>query len=135
MPAPKPKLNYTIICDDIRQEIGNKLSFIGVYQDNIFVPNLPFTFPKLCFSIHYSNVNGGASIDVLLKNPSGNELSKISEFALPDEMKSKSKLMMTAAFSPLKIEEEGEYSLVAIYSHGEKKYEERVKINISLPPK
>jgi hypothetical protein len=40
---------YTIFCDDIRQEIGNKLSFIGIYTGlmQIHVP-FPVTLPRLC---------------------------------------------------------------------------------------
>lgn len=134
MPAAKPKLNYAIICDDIRQEIGNKMSFIGVYQEDIVVSILPFTFPKLCFSLNYSKVQGGASIVISFQNPSGKELSELPEFVLPDDLKSKNKLIMTAAFSPLKVEVEGEYRLVATYSHDGKKYEEEIKIKILLPP-
>ena len=39
---------FTILCDDIRQEIGNKISLMGVYGKDIVVPFFPFTFPKLC---------------------------------------------------------------------------------------
>lgn len=39
----------TLVCDDIRREIGNKLSYMGVYQSQLFVPKLPFVLPKLCF--------------------------------------------------------------------------------------
>ncbi len=35
---------YSIICDDIRFEQNNKISLIGVYSDNVIVPQLPFTF-------------------------------------------------------------------------------------------
>ena len=39
---------FTIFCDDIRQEIGGKLSDIGVYGGQMFVPSFPITLPKLC---------------------------------------------------------------------------------------
>ncbi len=36
-------------CDDIRQEVGNKLSFIGCYQgEELYVQAVPSTLPKLC---------------------------------------------------------------------------------------
>lgn len=38
----------TIFCDDIRHEMGNKLSFIGVYSGQLLVPSLPTILPKLC---------------------------------------------------------------------------------------
>jgi hypothetical protein len=42
---------FTIFCDDIRQEIGGKLSYIGVYNAQMFVPSFPITLPKLCLAM------------------------------------------------------------------------------------
>lgn len=39
---------HALWCDDIRQEVGNKPSFMGAYIAGITVPALPFAFPKLC---------------------------------------------------------------------------------------
>ena len=39
------KLLFTIFCDDVRLEAGNKLSFMGVFQ-NIMVQQLPVTLIK-----------------------------------------------------------------------------------------
>ena len=41
----------TIFCDDIRHEVGGKLSYIGVYSGQMFVPSFPITLPKLCLSM------------------------------------------------------------------------------------
>lgn len=35
-------------CDDVRQEVGNKLSFMGIYGANLVVPDFPTTLVKLC---------------------------------------------------------------------------------------
>ena len=37
-----------IFCDDIRHEMGNKVSFMGVYSGQLLVPSLPTILPKLC---------------------------------------------------------------------------------------
>ncbi|OAI06751.1 DUF6941 family protein [Methylomonas methanica] len=42
----------TIFCDDIRHELGGKLSYIGVYSGRLFLPTFPLTLPKLCLSIN-----------------------------------------------------------------------------------
>jgi hypothetical protein len=34
-------------CDDVRLEIGHKLSFIGCYNDEMIVQSFPVTLPKL----------------------------------------------------------------------------------------
>jgi len=40
---------WTIFCDDVRREVGNKHSFIGVYERKLIVPTMPVMLPKLCF--------------------------------------------------------------------------------------
>ncbi|HNC91700.1 MAG TPA: hypothetical protein PL000_22440 [Anaerolineales bacterium] len=37
-----------IFCDDIRHEVGNKMSFMGSYQGELFVPAVPTGLSKLC---------------------------------------------------------------------------------------
>jgi hypothetical protein len=37
-----------IFCDDIRHEVGNKMSFMGCYQGELFVPAVPTGLSKLC---------------------------------------------------------------------------------------
>lgn len=39
---------WAIYCDDIRQEVGNKLSYLGVYGPNLIVQSFPTTLVKLC---------------------------------------------------------------------------------------
>jgi hypothetical protein len=42
---------YTIICDDVRREDNGKMMLIGVYNDKIVVPQIPFQLPTLTFFI------------------------------------------------------------------------------------
>uniref|UniRef100_UPI003594348C DUF6941 family protein n=1 Tax=Burkholderia sp. AU33423 TaxID=2015355 RepID=UPI003594348C len=35
-------------CDDVRQEVNNKLSFMGMYQGQLIFPALPARVPRLC---------------------------------------------------------------------------------------
>ncbi len=55
MQAEESKLDllYTILCDDVRLELGNKLSYMGVFQ-SIIVPKLPVWLPKLAVVNHWS---------------------------------------------------------------------------------
>ncbi|MGB5098912.1 MAG: hypothetical protein WBN82_13495 [Porticoccaceae bacterium] len=41
----------TLFCDDIRHEMGGKLSYIGVYSGSLFVQAFPVTLAKLCLSV------------------------------------------------------------------------------------
>jgi len=46
-----PRHVETLFCDDIRHEVGGKLSIIGVYSGALFVQAFPVTLPKLCLSV------------------------------------------------------------------------------------
>ena len=46
------KLIYTLFCDDVRLEVGNKLSFMGVFQ-NIMVQHLPMPLLKFAVVNHW----------------------------------------------------------------------------------
>src|SRR5205085_10816722 len=48
----KLKLIYTIFCDDVRLEVGNKLSLMGVFQ-NIMVQQLPVSLIKFAVLSHW----------------------------------------------------------------------------------
>jgi hypothetical protein len=46
------KLIYTILCDDVRLEVGNKLSLMGVFQ-NVAVEQLPVSLIKFAVVNHW----------------------------------------------------------------------------------
>jgi hypothetical protein len=46
------KLIYTLFCDDVRLEVGNKLSLMGVFQ-NIMVQQLPISLIKFAVVSHW----------------------------------------------------------------------------------
>jgi len=46
------KLLYTLFCDDVRLEVGNKLSFMGVFQ-NIIVQQVPVSVFKMAIVNHW----------------------------------------------------------------------------------
>src|SRR5258706_9393221 len=54
-PPARLELVYTLFCDDVRLEVGNKLSYMGVFQ-NIVVPQLPVWLPKLAVVNHWRGV-------------------------------------------------------------------------------
>lgn len=51
MKATSERMLTVIYCDDIRHEIGNKISFMGCYQGELFVPTMPMVLSKLCLFI------------------------------------------------------------------------------------
>jgi hypothetical protein len=54
MAALKQPHGYTIFCDDVRQEIGGKISLIGIYSSNLIVHSeFPVTLPKFVMAVSY----------------------------------------------------------------------------------
>jgi hypothetical protein len=51
-PQPQLELLYTLFCDDVRLEVGNKLSLMGVFQ-NIMVQQLPVSLIKFAVVNHW----------------------------------------------------------------------------------
>jgi hypothetical protein len=51
----KLELVYTLLCDDVRLEVGNKLSLMGVFQ-NILVQQLPISLIKFAVVNHWRGV-------------------------------------------------------------------------------
>ncbi|WP_202370376.1 DUF6941 family protein [Pseudomonas sp. MWU318] len=42
---------YSIFCDDIRYEVNNKSSYIGIMGNLMYIPTFPAVLPKLCVSV------------------------------------------------------------------------------------
>ena len=51
-PTKNLELLYTLFCDDVRLEAGNKLSFMGVFQ-NIMVQQVPVSLIKFAIVNHW----------------------------------------------------------------------------------
>jgi hypothetical protein len=49
MTAGNPRFFDVIVCDDVREELGNKRSLMGVYENAIVVDAFPAVIPRLCF--------------------------------------------------------------------------------------
>lgn len=52
MDSQNLKLIYTLLCDDVRLEMGNKISLMGVFQ-NIMVEQLPVSLIKFAVVNHW----------------------------------------------------------------------------------
>lgn len=67
-PATKKlQLLYTLFCDDVRLEAGNKLSFMGVFQ-NILVQHLPLSLIKFAV-VHHWQGQGSYHSEVRILTP------------------------------------------------------------------
>lgn len=58
---------YVIYCDDIRVEMGNKQSLMGVYNTELVVPQLPITLPKLAVCVRVFTPSDRPFKEVIIK--------------------------------------------------------------------
>ena len=66
-PTKNLQLLYTLFCDDVRLEAGNRLSFMGVFQ-NIMVQQLPLSLIKFAVVNHWQG-NGSYLSEVRILTP------------------------------------------------------------------
>lgn len=106
---------HALWCDDIRQEIGNKPSFMGVYTGALVVPQLPVTLPKLCVWLTLSApqdlplqdvavtvaLEGDAEL-LRLPVPMGAEPHRVSE-AMPLQQTARQQVMLALELAPLNL--------------------------------
>jgi hypothetical protein len=60
-------LIYTLLCDDVRVEMGNKISLMGIFQ-NIMVEKLPVSIVKFAVINHWKG-EGNHSTEVRIMAP------------------------------------------------------------------
>jgi len=75
--AGKLKLVYTIFCDDVRLEAGNKLSLMGVFQ-NIMVQQLPISLIKFAVLNHWQG-EGAHLSEVRILSPDKRQAVVVSQ--------------------------------------------------------
>ena len=61
------KLVYTLLCDDVRIEMGNKISLMGIFQ-NIMVERLPVSLIKFAVINHWRG-QGNHQTEVRILSP------------------------------------------------------------------
>jgi hypothetical protein len=62
--------DLTIICDDIRQEVGRKVSLIGIYDEAVIVAKVPARLAKLCVYQRWIGTDQPRSFRLEVKGPS-----------------------------------------------------------------
>ena len=71
------KLVYTLLCDDVRIEMGNKISLMGIFQ-NIMVERLPVSLIKFAVINHWRG-RGNHETEVRILSPDKSNLVVTSQ--------------------------------------------------------
>ena len=71
------QLIYTLLCDDVRIEMGNKISLMGIFQ-NIMVEKLPVSLIKFAVINHFMG-DGNHETEVRILSPDKSNLVVTSQ--------------------------------------------------------
>ena len=119
---------HAIFCDDLRQEMGNKISFMGCYQGELFVPLVPVVLPKLCAFVTVSTpVERPFKRLIIRIDQDGNTIANIetpsADWAQPMSPSTEDVTRLLASIgvmlSPFSITEPGEIRVVVTTEEGE----------------
>ena len=78
-----------IWCDDVRHEIGNKPSFMGVYTGDMQLPSLPIVLPKLAVHINVATPRDKLFKQLKIRLLRNDSPASVAEIAMPAEDLSK----------------------------------------------
>ncbi|MEJ2683092.1 MAG: hypothetical protein P8Z71_01680 [Candidatus Sulfobium sp.] len=67
----RPTVSFTIICDDVRQEMGGKISLMGLFE-NIYATKFPAIHPRLAVVTEWSEGKGEFEVRMRLIAPDRN---------------------------------------------------------------
>jgi hypothetical protein len=77
---------FSLFCDDIRAEVGGKMSVMGIYQaDMVFPPSVefPILIPKFCILIKYYELKDAFNDDIIMRVYMPGDAKGAPSLALP----------------------------------------------------
>ena len=117
-----PKHEFTILCDDIRQEMGGKTSLMGIYDHHIVVPQVPHVLPKVCFYTRFSRMEGEFKFSFSIVAPGGErkDIIRESDVQLPEGAKEGT---FNVIATPFEANGEGVYEVIIGLTKGADRFE------------
>lgn len=100
------KKMYSVLCDDVREEKGNKLSLIGIYSKSIFFNKVPAIYPKICLVIFIEGLKDLLpDVKVVLKSPESED--EIINLKAPPKAPLNDDVRLVLAKSPFRVNATG----------------------------
>lgn len=125
-----PKHEFTLLCDDIRQEVGGKTSLMGLYDHHIVVPQVGYVLPKVCFYTRFSRMDGQFKFGFSIVAPNGDrkDIIRDSDVQIPDGAKEGT---FNVIASPFEVSAEGVYEVIMSLTRGADRFEYVYKFAVS----
>lgn len=136
---------HALWCDDIRQEVGSKPSFMGVYTGGLVVPQLPLTLPKLCVWLTLSAPQEPPlqDVTVTVALAAGSELLRLSlpipaeplraDEAKPPQPPGRQQVMLALELAPLNLPAQASALTVSVSVRGDEVATASLPV-VALPP-
>jgi len=77
----KPRLSYTILCDDVRQEMGGKFSLMGLFE-SIYANVFPAVHPRFAIVNEWTGGKGEFTTRMRLLTPDREQVISESESSI-----------------------------------------------------
>jgi hypothetical protein len=117
---------YQLFCDDVRLEVGNKFSLMGIFHD-IYVQQLPVGLPKLAVITQWRG-KGEYSSEVRILSPDRKTLlanSPSTHFEIPEDGFANN----INFFLSIQFEKPGDY-IVQTYLNSEPFLERKIRVGV-----
>lgn len=106
---------FTLVCDDIREEVGGKASLMGVYNDIVF-QGLPAVLPKLSFAIILRGLlKKFSKVDFVVKLPGENPVKLKTMSGFGQVLKIGESCNLHLAMAPFAVKTAGQVRLELIF--------------------
>jgi hypothetical protein len=121
----------TILCDDVRHEVGGKISLMGIYSKDIVVNKVPVILPFINLVVMFENITEKfEKLFVTIVMPKSDPI-EVNYPAPPDLEKGKN-VNLVLGLSPFKLNNTGKGKFEIRFSKDEKAsivYDFSIKIN------
>ena len=77
----KPRLSYTLLCDDVRQELGGKFSLMGLFE-SIYANSFPAVHPRFAIVNEWTGGKGDFKLKIRLLSTNKQDVLSESEASL-----------------------------------------------------
>ena len=109
----------TLLCDDVRQEVGGKISLMGIYSKDIIVNNVPTILPIINFVIMFEDIKEPFStLFVTVVTPKSDPLQ--FNYPAPPDIEPGKNSNLVMGLSPFRINEKGPARFEIRFSKEEK---------------
>lgn len=77
----EPKYKCVLFCEDIRQEVGGRVSLMGILGSKLLVQSFPLPFSKLCLFIEWGEITGKFNVTLNIIPPKGVDIPTVKPSA------------------------------------------------------